>query len=91
MIKTAHASRVSPYVERRSQTMKVERLSPTLFRVIPSEPGKAIRIVEFLIDGDDCAIDCSAESDRAGCPSNDHARLCSHCFAAIKVLLEESS
>jgi len=67
--------------------MVVTRLSPTEFRVVPSEDGKRPRIVRFFIDGDDCAIDC-ADEDGNGCPSNDHARLCSHCFAAIRELLK---
>lgn len=74
--------------------MKVERLGPTKFRVTPVEPGKAIRNVEFLLNGFEgetgSRIDCYEEGTLVSCPSNIHARLCSHCFAAIGELLLEN-
>lgn len=93
MIRTARTNHVSPHVERRSQTMTVERLSPTLFRVIPSEPGKKVRIVKFHYDESDrdCGIECYHEDSGEGCAANDHARLCAHIHRAISELLKQNS
>jgi len=47
MIRASLADSPSPHVLRRSQTMTVERLGPTEFRVTPAEEGKDVRIVRF--------------------------------------------
>lgn len=91
MIRVEQSSRVSAHIKRRSATMEVERLSPTKFRVKPSEKGKVVRIVEFFTDGRDAVIDCYAEDTGRGCGANDHARFCSHSLAAIEMLLREES
>lgn len=68
--------------------MKVEQIAPNAFRVTPTEKGKKPRIVKFLMDIGDMAIDCFDEKSKRDCPSNGHARHCSHVEAAIALLLE---
>lgn len=78
----------SKHIQDRAAKMKVERLGPTKFRVIP-EPGKRVRIVEFFLGDGDCGIDCYAEATSEGCQANDHNRRCAHVEAVLKVLLSE--
>lgn len=91
MIRTSKTNNPSAHIKKRSATMKVEQIAPNAFRVTPTEKGKKPRIVKFLMDGQDYAIDCYSESDGEGCEANDHSRLCSHCFAAIDLLLKGNS
>jgi len=89
MIRTDRTNKPSHHIRKRSEKMRVEQIAPGEFRVIP-EPGKAIRIVKFHIDGADVAIECYDEKTKVCCEGNAHARLCAHVNAAIKMLLNES-
>lgn len=90
MIKADKSQPVSQHVLKRSQTMSVERLGPTEFRVTPCEEGKLIRIVRFHQDADEGIwIECFAEETKESCPANSHNLFCSHCNAAIIKLLTD--
>lgn len=93
MIRTARTNSPSAHVKKRSKTMKGRTLGPGEFRIIPSEPGKAVRIVRFHTDDDteEVFIECYSEADGSDCPANGHARLCSHAFKAISLLLKNNS
>lgn len=71
--------------------MRAKRLAPTEFRIVPSEPGKAVRIVRFHLDEDsgEAFIECFDEVTKAACGANAHARTCSHVEKAIKLLLKK--
>lgn len=75
--------------------MSVERLGPTVFRVIPAEKNKKVRIVEFFLegrDGDaDAQIDCFAEGSLVSCEANSCRLMCSHVAAAVNVLLNQNN
>ncbi len=92
MIGTGKTSKVSPHIEKRSQSMVVERLDATTFRIIPSEPGKRNRIVKFHYDESDAdaGIECFEQSTGVGCPANDHGMLCAHIHRAIEELLRQN-
>lgn len=68
--------------------MEVEQIAPNAFRVKPAEKGKKPRIVKFLMDIGDMAIDCFDEKSKRGCPANDHNRHCAHVESAIAYLLK---
>lgn len=93
MISSSNINEVSKHVATRSQTMTVERLEPTKFRVTPSEPGRPVRIVEIFLDGPEGrgSIDCYAEGSLVSCPANIHGQHCSHSESALKLFLEETS
>lgn len=90
MIRAEKSQSPSRHVLTRSKTMRVERLSPTEFRVTPSESGKVVRIVRFHQD-DDGSIwaECFAEDSKQSCEANAHARYCSHIESAILKLLTD--
>jgi hypothetical protein len=89
MIGTGKTNSPTHHVKKRSKTMKGRTLGPGEFRIVPSEPGKAIRIVQFhQYEKGDIQIDCFEEGSNISCPGNAHGRLCSHVFKAIALLLD---
>ena len=89
MIRTDRANRPSQHVRKRTEKMSVEQIGSGEFRVT-AEPGKAIRIVKFHVDGNDIAIECYDENTKVCCEANAHNRLCAHANAAIAMLLKEN-
>lgn len=59
------------------------------FRILPDEPGKAVRIVRFFLMENEAYIDCFDEATRECCPSNYFSKMCSHVNKAIELLLAE--
>jgi hypothetical protein len=88
VIHTSKTNNPSAHIKRRSATMEVEQIAPNAFRVAPPEKGKKPRIVKFLMDIGDMAIDCFDEKSKRDCPANSCARHCSHVEAAIRYLLK---
>lgn len=88
MLRTDRVNKPSPHVRSRTEKMAAEQIGPATFRITP-EPGKAIRIVKFHVDGDDFAVECYDEQTKECCDANAFNRLCAHVNSAIALLLED--
>ncbi len=88
MLRTKRTNNPSHHIRKRTEKMRAEQIAPGEFRVTP-EPGKAIRIVKFHVDGNDIGIECFDEKTKESCEANAHNRLCCHVNSAIALLLED--
>ncbi len=67
--------------------MRGKKIAPAEFRIVPTEKGKAVRIVRFHLGEDDIGVECFDEKTLEECPASAHDRICSHVHKAIGMLL----
>lgn len=90
VIRTAKTNSPSEHIKKRSEKMVAEMVEPGVFDITSDDPDKPARRVEFHLYETEAHIDCYERDTLISCPANAHNRMCSHCNAAIRVLLEQT-